>query len=211
VVDAALGLRDADAVRHYAQQQFTHYHGPQAAAWPLAVWFDAGRGDRGSQAGACAVHGIDLESLQADARRHAVRVRSIAPVWSAGLRSLGRWLPRFEDAGRHALLLVEGGVATWLVAEGGRVVALSQRYLDVTRTDAIAALIDGLVEESPPLAGLPVVIGWGTDAGASVPPELALMPGPWGASMMSDWMQDALAGGLPSSGSKPARGPGVAP
>lgn len=211
VVDPAVALRGADAVRDHARQQFTHYHGSQAAAWPLAVWSEPGRGGRGGQAGACAAHGIDLAAIQTDARRHGVRLRSVAPVWSTGLRSLGRWLPRFEGTGHHALLLVEAAAATWLVAEEGRIVTLSQRYLDVTRSDAVAALLDNLLAESPPLAGLPVVIGWGTDAATAVPPGMALMPGPLGAPMRDEWMRDAVASGVPTSGAKRDRGAGGNP
>ncbi len=170
VIDPALGISDADAVRRYAVQQFTHYHGPQAAAWPLAVW----------DGGACGLHGLDLAALRADAAAHDVRLAGVAPVWCAGLPALASRHPAFDAPGPHALLLVEGACATWLVAENRRATLLRQRYLDAAHADAVIQLLDGLVRESPPLASLPVVAGWGIDAPASIDPDVAVVLGDLG-------------------------------
>lgn len=183
VVDAALPFDDADAVRRYAQQQFTHYHGPQAAAWPLAVWSD------GTQRGASGLHGVDLEGLRGAARVHDVRLRSLTPAWSAGLAMLAARRPEFVGAGRQALLLVEGSGATWVVVEGGAVVALRQRYLDAPRVDAVVQLLAALVRESEPLASLPIVAGWGIEAPAGLPADIAVPFGDLdGAGVVTEWM-----------------------
>ena len=154
-VDPTLKLADEAAVRAYARQQFAHYHGAPARQWPLAVWAD------GPQAGACALHALDLDALRASAARHGVRLRSVAPLWSAGLGSLAACVPAFADAGPRALALVEGTLVTWLVADAGRVLALQQRFLDAPQVDSLAALLARLVAEGGLMAGLPVVIGWG--------------------------------------------------
>lgn len=155
LIDPALKLADEAAVRTYARQQFTHYHGAPARRWPLAAWAD------GPQAGACALHALDLDALRASAARHDVRLRSVAPLWSAGLGSLTACVPAFADAGPRAFALVEGTLVTWLVADGGRVLALQQRFLDAPQVDALAALLARLTAEGGLIAGLPVVVGWG--------------------------------------------------
>ncbi len=155
LIDPALTLVDDEAVRAYAGQQFAHYHGAPARQWPLAVWAD------GSQAGACALHALDLAALRSSAARHDVRLRSVAPLWSAGLGSLTACVPAFADAGPRALALVEGTLVTWLVADARRVLALQQRFLDAPQVDALAALLGRLAAEGGLMADLPVVVGWG--------------------------------------------------
>jgi hypothetical protein len=155
LIDPALTLVDEEAVRAYAGQQFAHYHGAPARQWPLAVWAD------GPQAGACALHALDLDALRASAARHGVRLRSVAPLWSAGLGSLTACVPAFADAGPRALALVEGTLVTWLVADARRVLALQQRFLDAPQVEALAALLGRLAAECGLMADLPVVVGWG--------------------------------------------------
>ena len=166
-VDASLQLRSPDAVRRYAQQQFTHYHGPQAAAWPVAIWAE------GTQSVACGLHGIDLEAMRHDAAGRDVRLLGMTPVWSAGLTMLAAARPDFAGPGRHALLLVEGAAATWLVAEDGVVTSIRQRYADEPHVDAVAQLLAALASEGPPLAAPPTVLGWGIEAPHALPAEIA--------------------------------------
>lgn len=191
VADPALRLRDEAAVRDYASQQFTHYHGTQAQRWPLAVWWRGA--NAGASAGACALHSLDLPALQAAAARHRVRLRSIAPAWSAGLTSLAMRRPSFAGPGLHALALVEGTLLTWLVAEAGRIVALQQRYLDAPRTDALADLLDRLSAEGSALAEPPLVIGWGLDDTGHASLPRADVLGPLGDPLAAGaWMLDSM-------------------
>ncbi len=164
VIDPALQLEGDDAVRRYARQQFGHYHGATARQWPLAVWSDA------ASAGACALHALDLDALQSSAAVHEVRLRSIAPLWSAGLASLTACMPAFAAAGPHALALVEASLVTWMVVDAGRIQALQQRHLDAPRLDALADVLDQLVAESRPLAAPPIVVGWGLEDGGPATP-----------------------------------------
>jgi hypothetical protein len=158
VIDPALQLQGDDAaVRRYAQQQFAHYHGAAARQWPLAPWSDS------AGAGACALHSVDLAVLQSTAAGHAVRLRSVVPLWSAGLASLSACTPAFAAPGRLALALVEATLVTWIVVDAGRIQALQQRYLDGPRMDALAGLLSQLVAESGPLQALPIVVGWGLE------------------------------------------------
>ena len=166
-IDASLQLRDPGAVRRYAQQQFTHYHGSQAANWPVATWV------AGAQCVACGLHGIDLKAMLDDAARHDVRLLGMTPVWSTGLRMLAAARPEFAGPGRHAMLLVEGAAATWLVAEDGGVISIRQRYADEAHVDAIAQLLDALVSESPPLAAPSTVLGWGIETPHALAAEIA--------------------------------------
>jgi hypothetical protein len=183
VVDLDLGLLDTEAVRGYARQQFTHYHGPQAADWPLAVWA------QGTRRGACGLHGVDMAALRADAAAHDVRLRGLTPAWAAGLGALASRHPEFRAPGRHALLLVEGRTATWIAAEDGIVVTLRQKWLDAAHIDAVGRLLASLVDAEPPLASRPIVAGWGLEAGGSLPADAATHLGALeGTGTMAEWL-----------------------
>ena len=183
-VDAALPLREPEALRRYVRQQFAYYHGARAAEWPLATW----------RGGATALHGIDLGELQSAASAHDVRLASVAPTWAAGLDSVSAAYPEFGAPGRHALLLVEGVAATWLVAQDGRVVSVRQRYLDAAHIDDICRLLRTLVGEDESLAGPPIVAGWDVEAPRSLPGGLARAFGSLeNDGILSHW----LRGGTP--------------
>ena len=190
VVDPTLQLFDEPAVRAYAVQQFSHYHGPQARQWPMAVWAHP------SNSGACALHSVDLPTLMAQAAAHDVRVRSIAPAWSAGLASLSRLKPAFAGTQPQALALVEGRRVTWLVAQAACVVTLQQRFIDTPRIDALADLLHRLVIETGPFAEPPLVVGWGLDDAApasSLPAQVLTPLGQHTAS--AEWLLDTMGRG----------------
>jgi len=190
VVDPALQLFDEPAVRAYAAQQFSHYHGPQARQWPMAVWAQP------SSSGACALHSGDLPTLMAQAAAHDVRVRSVAPVWSAGLGSVSRLKPAFGGAQQQALALVEGRRVTWLVAQAACVVGLQQRFIDTPRIDALADLLHRLVIETGPFAAPPLLVGWGLDdaqSAASLPAQvLTPLDQP---TACAEWLLDTMGCG----------------
>lgn len=190
VVDPALRLLDEPAVRAYAAHQFSHYHGPQAQQWPMAVWAQP------SNSGACALHSVDLPALMAQAASHDVRVRSMAPAWSAGLDSLSKLKPAFAGAQPQALALVEGRRVTWLVAQATCVVALQQRFIDTPRIDALADLLHRLVIETGPFAEAPLVVGWGLDDAAPASSLSAQVLTPLGQrTACADWLLDTMGGG----------------
>lgn len=190
VVDPALRLLDEPAVRAYAAHQFSHYHGPQAQLWPMAVWAQP------SNSGACALHSVDLPALMAQAASHDVRVRSMAPAWSAGLDSLSKLKPAFAGAQPQALALVEGRRVTWLVAQAACVVALQQRFIDTPRIDALADLLHRLVIETGPFAEAPLVVGWGLDDAAPASSLSAQVLTPLGQrTACVDWLLDTMGGG----------------
>ena len=190
VVDPALHLFDEPAVRAYAAQQFSHYHGVQARQWPVAVW------SHPSNSGACALHSVDLPALMAQAAAHDVRVGSIAPVWSAGLDSVSRLKPAFGGVQPQALALVEGRRVTWLVAKAACVVGLQQRFIDVPRLDALADLLRRLVMETGPFAERPLVVGWGLDDALSASSLPAQVLTPLGQPTASaDWLLDTMGRG----------------
>ena len=190
VVDPALRLRDEDAVRQYARQQFVHYHGTPARQWPLAVWSTA------AYSGACAAHSVDLAALRATAASHDVHLHSIAPAWSAGLASLTRQVPSLAGPGPSAVALVEGSLVTWLTASAGTITSMQQRYLDAPRTGLLTELLDRLVEETGPFAHPATVVGWGLEDGA-IPPALRanVVSPPGGRDAAACWMLDSMAHG----------------
>lgn len=185
-IEPALNVRGDAAVRGYAQQQFTHYHGTAAMRWPLTAWSGSGG------AGACAGHAIDLEALGAAARAHDIRLLGICPAWSAGLPSLGTAIPQFAGVGRHALLLTEGGLVTWLVADNGVVVTLQQRYLDTPNMAALNALSDDLVAQSAALVEPPLIVGWGLDDASAVGGTTGAVTPALGHAAMTNWMLDTV-------------------
>jgi hypothetical protein len=176
VVDPALKLADDTAVRAYALQQFSHYHGPAARQWPLAVWSHASKTQH--QAGACALHGVDMAALHSTARAHGVRLRSVSPVWSAGLSSAtSRWpaqahvQARGAKPARHAVALIEGHLLTWMLLQSGTVLALEQRYLDAPDWPAASHLVAQLSSDSGPLAAPAALVAWGLPPAAAGQPS----------------------------------------
>jgi len=123
LVNADLPLASRAELTAYARHQFQHFHGPAAAAWPLAVWA------QGRCHAACALHGIDLQQLHAQARAHDVLVLSLQPWWSVALRVACRIRPQWARRPRQALVLVDASVATWVLCHQGAVQSVSQRRL----------------------------------------------------------------------------------
>jgi hypothetical protein len=100
--------------------------------------------------------------------------------------------PGFGGPGRHALLLVEGVAATWLVAEDGLVVSLRQRYLDAAHVDDVAQLLRALAGEDDSLAGPPIVAGWDVQMPRPLPAGLAFAFGSLDDDgALADWLQGA--------------------
>jgi hypothetical protein len=190
LIDPGLSLGDEETLRTYARQQFAHYHGAPARQWPIAVWSD---GKPEGHAGACALHGFDLDALRASAKAHQVHLTGVAPLWSAGLGSLAQRVPAFGGPGRHALALVEGRLVTWLVTESGAVTALRQRHLDAPDTARLAALLNDLSAGTEPLSTPPLLVGWGLDddAGSGLPAQ-ALTPLHTGSGALGPWVLDAM-------------------
>ena len=187
VIDPGLQLSGEPEVRGYAAQQFSHYHGAQARQWPMAVWAQP------SHSGACALHSVDLPALLGLAAAHDVQLRSIAPVWSAGLDSLSTLEPAFAGAQRQALALVEGRLVTWLVAEAACLVAVQQRFIDTPRVEPLADLLNRLVVETGPLCEPPLLVGWGvedTGLGSSLPARVMTDLGARTAA--AEWVLDAM-------------------
>jgi len=188
IVDPALRLRDDDAVRNYARQQFVHYHGTHARQWPLAVWSSA------HGCGACAAHSVDLDALRAAAATHHVHLHSIAPVWSAGLASLTRREPSLARPGPSAVALVEGSLVTWMTANAGTLTSMQQRYLDAPRADLLTELLDLLVAETGPFAHAAAVVGWGLEDGPVLPALRGNTTNPLGDhDAAAQWMLDSMA------------------
>jgi hypothetical protein len=133
-VSPALPLADAPALRAYALQQFGHYHGSQAQAWPLAVWPDA------RQRVACALHGIDLPALRAQAEAHGVHLRCMLPAWAVALQAARHQVPALAG-GRRAVVLVEGTLVTWMALDDGTLVALRERFLDTPSAASLCSLL----------------------------------------------------------------------
>lgn len=194
VVDPALRIDDEPELRRYAQQQFAHYHGAAARQWPLAVW------SRGPHAGACAAPALDLAAMTTSAALHDIQLRSIAPVWSAGLASLTARVPAFAQPGACALALVEGKLVTWLVAEAGKIIGLQQRYLETARIESLAELLTQLIGASAPLAQAPAVVGWGLEGverpGGLPAHGLATLVGD---ATRADWVLDRMMRSAPDT------------
>lgn len=131
----------------WARQQFLHFHGSDAATWPLALWCQP------PVVAAVALHGVDMAAWQAASAQHGCQILSVQPWWAhlPDVRSDVRpevrpdASPVANPSGSHAkawpglgaagLLAVEGASAgapgavhaTWMGFEQGRLVSLEQR------------------------------------------------------------------------------------
>jgi hypothetical protein len=104
-----LPLADDEALTQYARLQFSHYFGPAAQAWPLAL----------CQRVACAL--ADPQSLadwQATAATHRVRLLSLRPSWSLA-----------ASPADGCVAVEEEGTLTWLQFRHGHLVDLQLRHV----------------------------------------------------------------------------------
>jgi hypothetical protein len=163
VVPPEVVVADDAALRRYAQQQFGHFHGAAAKEWPVAVWLRPSSKKHAS-AGACALHGVDLAALQSAAKRHGVRLLSVAPMWSAGLSSAAAHLaarePSFAGNQPRALALVEKNLVTCMVLKTGAVLAVQQRYLDAGNPLALPNLLEEVSQEATAQSSPAAWAGW---------------------------------------------------
>lgn len=155
-----LPLPDDAALTRYARLQFSHYFGPLAQQWPLAV---AGRM-------ACAWAEGDIEALKADAQAHHVRLMSLRPSWT------------LVPASEAQAAVVDGDHLTWLRQQGGRITDLQQRPADAELMQDLGGgvrplpsrelLARSLPHRGPdfipqPPAGRALIWAWGAAAAAA--------------------------------------------
>ena len=148
LLDAALPLADDPARLVYARGLLQHYHGDEAAEWPLAAWQVAGRH------GVSALHGLRLTALQHSARQAGVALRAVRPWWSLAL-ALARPLvmptalaASASPAALWRLLVVDGSLVTQIDLVHGTLDRLQNRFLDAAEGPALQALVD----DAPALA-----------------------------------------------------------
>ncbi len=163
-----LPLADDAASLHYARALLQHYHGEAAAQWPLTAWRAAGR------RGVSALHGLNLQALQASARQSGVALRQVRPWWSMALALAVQQAPPLASVDSARLLLVDGSLVTLLTLARGRLAQLQQRRL----ADASPAALQGLHAALPSVA-------WA---------------GVMGHGLVSPWLADAGDGGLVALG-----------
>ena len=168
LLDAALPLADDPARLVYARGLLQHYHGDEAAEWPLAAWQVAGRH------GVSALHGLRLPALQHSARQAGVVLRAVRPWWSLAL-ALARppVMPTAPaaPAALWRLLVVDGSLVTQIDLVHGALDRLQNRCLSAAAGPALQALID----DAPALACH--ALGHGLAAPVVLPPGLvALAP-----------------------------------
>lgn len=138
LLDTALPLADDPARLAYARNLLQHYHGDEAADWPLAAWQVAGRH------GVSALHGLRLTALQHSARQAGVVLRAVRPWWSLAL-SLARPPGRPNDpAPAWRLLVVDAGLVTQIDLVRGTLDRLQNRRLGTAEGLALQALVDDL-------------------------------------------------------------------
>ena len=148
LLDAALPLADDPARLVYARGLLQHYHGDEAAEWPLAAWQVAGRH------GVSALHGLRLPALQHSARQAGVALRAVRPWWSLAL-ALARPLvmptalaASASPAALWRLLVVDGSLVTQIDLVHGTLDRLQNRCLGAAEGPALQALVD----DAPALA-----------------------------------------------------------
>lgn len=133
LVDGALPLHDDAALLAYVRPLLQHYHGDQAAPWPLAAW------QAGAARGVSALHGLPLAELQATAARHGVHLQAVQPWWARALKMALRQQPALAREAAAQLAVVEGRLVTRLDLRRGALVGLQQRRLSQATPAALQA------------------------------------------------------------------------
>lgn len=171
-----LSGRGLAAMHTRAAQDWAQHYGPQAHAWPLAIWSGAGLD------GSCALHGARLDALRRSAHAHGVRLQSAVPLWAALLPWADAQQPQWwcarravvpapgedaADATVAALAVVEGTLLTWVHCSPSGVRAVQQRRLVAPTLEALEQKMLSLRAPQQRV----VVAGFGLDAGNAMPAQ----------------------------------------
>ncbi|MFN7725891.1 MAG: hypothetical protein ACK5QH_12560 [Rubrivivax sp.] len=142
---------DAEALA-WASAQWLHFHGEDAAPWPLAVW------QLGARRGVSALHGLGPAwgALCQAAQAHGVRLQAVSPHWLHRAQQALRTEPALRQ-GPARLLLADGPLLGVLDFHDGTLHALQWRR----------------VQAPSPTATLP------SNAQADAPPEAPWPPPSW--------------------------------
>lgn len=172
VCEPGLPLDSEADLQAYARQQFSHYFGAAAKAWPLATWrvgapAGTNSGTAGERCGTSAWHGPEGAALAATAAEHQLLLRRVQPAWAAVLQRLAAQEPQWLSAPTAALAWVEGQVLTWLQLQDGQLQALRQLRLPAATPAALNETLLELLDS--PAAGATqrsvLVLGYGLSAG----------------------------------------------
>lgn len=151
--EPALPLFGGAARLAWARRVLQHYHGDHAAGWPLAAW-QHGRGVCALLAG--------LGAWRETARRHAITIATMQPLWPRLLAGVQQQRPGLKRAAQALVLLVEGGWVSVLTLRAGGVVALHRRRL--SGAEELPELLREETELAGEASGVSVT-GWlGADA-----------------------------------------------
>ena len=159
VCEAGAPLAEPAARVAWARRVLMHYRGQVAGLWPLLPW-------RQRHAwGACALDGLSLAELQAQAQKHQVKLLAVRPLWPVLLERLVAAQPELSRAGQAQAWLLEASAASHSAAQTGantnealltcvtlrrgRLVALRRRRLQAPW----APHMQGLIDEDPALPG----------------------------------------------------------
>lgn len=177
VCEPGLPLDSEADLQAYARQQFSHYFGSAAKAWPLATWrvgsvtgsvmgSAVGSAPDPERCGASAWHGPEGAALAATAAEHQVLLRRVQPAWAPVLQRLAAQEPQWLSAPAAALAWVEGQVLTWLQLQNGQLQALRQLRLPAATPEALSETLLELL--GSPAAGTTqrsvLVLGYGLSA-----------------------------------------------
>jgi len=166
VCEPGLPLGEEEALQAYGCQQFAHYFGALARAWPLASWRSGTAG-----LGLSALHGLDWAALRLLFDQEAVLLRRVRPAWAPLMQQLLLKEPEWARAERAGLAWVEGQVLTCLRLEGGCLHSLRQVRLESATRLALLELLPELQAELP---GPLLVQGFGLEArGVALPAAAA--------------------------------------
>ncbi|MGS0758082.1 hypothetical protein ACVBEH_27390, partial [Roseateles sp. GG27B] len=102
VCEPGLPLDSEADLQAYARQQFSHYFGAAAKAWPLATW-RVGSATDPERCGASAWHGAEGAALAATAAEHQLLLRRVQPAWAPVLQRLAAQEPQWLSAPTAAL------------------------------------------------------------------------------------------------------------
>jgi hypothetical protein len=176
LLDRALPLVDDSARLAYARSLLQHYHGDDAAEWPLAAWQVAGR------RGVSALHGLRLTALQDSARQAGVVLRSVRPWWSLALALARQQVGALSQGAAARLLVVDGALVTQIDLVRGTLERLENRRLGAAATAGPA--LQTLVDDAP--VGACHALGHGLDLPAGLPPGLLTL-GPLDGAAPAGW------------------------
>lgn len=175
--------RQDEALPFSARDEFVRRYGDEAAGWAVTPWTsDVAQG-------ACALAGIDLDTLTRHARNHHVQLRSVVPWWYHAVSQAKRCVNALNAAPSAEVGVVEGRQVVWVSMIRGLIADVRQCRLADASVSALGEAMGEMRSQQSFAHATPVVLGQGLADGARTRALRALVLGRLDGDQPPHWLR----------------------